>query len=43
MTKEVYDLTINELKSLESTLKMLGRKDMLKVVVKEIKRREGNK
>lgn len=41
MTKEIYDLTIEELKSLESTLKMFGksRKEMLDAVKKELKRR----
>lgn len=42
-TKEIYDLSINELKSLESTFKMLGRKEMLKEVEKEIERRSKNK
>lgn len=41
MTKEIYDLTIEELKSLVSTFKLLGRgNEMLKEVEKEIKRRE---
>jgi hypothetical protein len=42
MKKEVVDLTIDELKSLQSTLKMLNRKEMLQEVEKEIERRKKN-
>ena len=43
MTKEIYDLTMEELKSLESTLTLLKREEMLKEIKKEIKRRKNNK
>lgn len=39
MTKELKDLTMDELKSLQGTLALLKRAEMLKEVEKEIKRR----
>jgi hypothetical protein len=42
MKKDIVDLTIEELKSLQSTLQMLNRKEMLQEVKKEIERRKKN-